>query len=324
MRAREIAGTPLSASVRTGFARIGPVYYALLALIVFAVVTQPAFSSGAAMRNVLVSSTTLAIITVGQTAVMLVGGIDLSIGPVMSLVTAVAAVQMQSNPELALPIVFLCLGIGLVVGLVNGFAVSYLGLNPLILTLATATAVQGIALAILYSPGGLVTRGFRDISRGSLGPIPYGVIYILVLYLIASYMLRRTRYGLNVYAVGGNETSARLSGLRVKRIKLTQYVFSGFLAATGGLYLVSRIGSGDPLVGEPFTLDSIAAAVLGGTSLFGGVGDVWGGLAGVLIIGILSTLLNLNNVSSFYQFIIKGVILIGALAVNFLRTRGRK
>lgn len=322
MSAREADRRTFAESLRQGLGRIGPVYYALLALIIVAAISQPAFASWSAARNVLVNATVLAIVTVGQTAVMLVAGIDLSIGAVISLVTTIAAVLMEGHSEMVLPIVFLCLGVGALVGVINGYAISYLNLNPLILTLATATAIQGISLTILYSPGGLVTRGFREVSRGSLGPLPYAVIYMLVLYVIASFVLRRTRYGLHVYAVGGNETSARLSGLAVKRIKLTQYVISSFLAAVAGLFMVSRIASGDPLVGEPFTLDSIAAAVLGGTSLFGGVGNVWGGLAGVLIIGILSTMLNLNNVSSFYQFIIKGVILIGALAVNFWRRKG--
>ena len=310
-------------SIRRLLTAIKPVYFALVALVIISAISEPSFAQLRTARNILVSSTALAIVTVGQTAVMLVAGIDLSVGAVMSLVTAVSALLMESHPEMVGWIVLLCVGIGVLVGLINGILVSYLRMNPLILTLATGTALQGVVLHILYSPGGLVTRGFREVSRGSLGPIPYPVIILLALYLVGSYILKETPYGLSVYAVGGNENSARLSGLRVNRIKLSLFVISGFLASCGGLFLASRIGSGDPLSGDSFTMDSIAAAVLGGTNLFGGIGDLWGGLAGVFIISILSTMLNLNNVSSFYQWVIKGTILIGALAVEFFETRSQ-
>lgn len=316
--------------------RIGPAYYALFFLVMIAAASQDRFLTGPTLTNLVRNSAVLGIVTIGQIATMLVAGIDLSIGPVISLTTVIAAVSMESNPEAAPGIVALCLLVGLLIGAINGFGVGVLRLNPLIFTLATGTAIQGLTLHLLYSPGGLVTRDFRELSRGALGPfdcsfcpggvvgpIPYAAIYLLVLYLVGTWVLKRTSFGLAVYAVGGNEQSARLSGLRTERVKLSVYVISSVFAVLGGLFLASRIGSGDPLVGDPYTLDSITAGVLGGTSLFGGVGDLWGGLAAVFTLGVLSTMLNFNNVSPFYQFIIKGVILIGALAVGYLRTRGR-
>jgi ribose transport system permease protein len=301
---------------------IGPVYVALVVLALIAQYTEPAVLTERSIRNIIIGSTALGIVTIGQTLTMLIAGIDLSIGSVMSLVTVIAAVEMKAHPDRVNLIVLLCLGAGVGVGIVNGIGTAYLNINPLIFTLASGTAIQGWALHILYSPGGRVTRDFRELARGMLtDTVPNAALYLLVLYVIGTFILRFTAFGQSIYAVGGNEVSARLSGLRTRRIKLTVYVLSGFMAALGGLFLVGRIGSGDPLAGEPFTLDSITAGVLGGTSLFGGIGGLWGGLAGVFIFGLLNTLLNLNKVSSFYQWIIKGAILIGALAVNFLRRK---
>lgn len=327
--------SPLRQALRF-LGRIGPAYYALVILIIVAAASQDRFLTGPNLTNLMRNSAVLGIVTIGQIATMLVAGIDLSIGPVISLTTVIAALTMESNPEATPGIMLLCLGVGLLVGAINGFGIGYLKLNPLIFTLASGTAIQGLTLHLLYSPGGLVTREFRELSRGAigpfdcsfcpggtLGPIPYAAIYLLVLYVVGTWVLKRTSFGLSVYAVGGNETSARLSGLRTQRVKLTVYIISSVFAVLGGLFLASRIGSGDPLVGDPYTLDSITAGVLGGASLFGGVGDLWGGLAAVLTLGVLSTMLNFNNVSPFYQFIIKGLILIGALAMGYLRTRGK-
>ncbi len=317
--------------------RIGPVYYALVAIFLAGAISQPAFLTLRNIRNILVSVTPWSIATVGQTFVILTAGIDLSVGPVISLTNVIAAFLMKDYPEQAIPIILLCLGVGTAVGLINGLAVYSRALERIcmeesfhlkygydnVITLATGTMAQGLALEVMYQPSGMVTPGFREVSRGSLGPIPYAVIYLLVLYLVGSYILKRTPYGLSIYAIGGNEASARLSGIRTQRVLLSVYAISGFLAACAGLFIASRIGSGDPLVGEPYALDSITAAVLGGASLFGGIGDLWGGLAGALIIAILSTLLNMNNINPFYHWIIKGAILIGALALDFLR-KGRR
>lgn len=301
--------------------RIGPVYYALVLLILIGAFSHPAFLNERSLRNIVVSSTPLCIAAVGQSLTMLTAGIDLSIGSIISLTNVVAAFLMEQNPEQVAGIVLLCLAIGLAVGALNGFAVAYMRLNPFILTLATFTVVQGLALQIMYQPGGLVTRNFRMVARGTFGPIPYAAFFLLFLYVLGAYVIKRTTYGLSIYAVGGNELSAHLSGIRTKRIKASVYAISGFLAACSGLFISSRIGSGDPLVGEPYSLDSITAAILGGVSLFGAVGDLWGGLAGAMIIGTLSTILNLNNISTFYQWIIKGCILIAALALDLWRKR---
>jgi ribose transport system permease protein len=303
------------------FLKIGPVYYALILLCVVGTITQPTFISLRNFRNILISGTPLAIVTIGQSLTLLTAGIDLSIGSVISLTNTLAAFLMKPYPDLVFEIVLLCLASGLLIGLVNGLAIAYLRLNPFIITLAIGIIVQGITLGIMYQPGGLVTAGFGKISNISIGPIPYAVFYIIFLYLIGAYILKRTPFGLSIYAIGGNEISARLSGIRTKRVLIFVYMISGFTASLAGLFIASRIGSGDPIVGDPFSLDSITAAVLGGTSLFGGVGTLTGGLAGAFIITILSTTLNLNNISPFYQWIAKGITLIAALAIDLWRNR---
>src|SRR5581483_4591067 len=290
-------------------------------LIFTAAASQPSFLKEQSIRNVLVSSTPLAIAAVGQTLVILTAGIDLSIGPIISLANLTCAVWMKDHPESAVGIALLCALIGLLIGAANGYAVGYRKLNPFILTLGMGTIIRGVTLSIKDAPGGAVTRDFMQISRAVIGPIPAPVLYLLVLYLIGMYMLKKTPYGLSVFAVGGNENSARLSGIRTRRVILSVYAISGLLAACAGIFLAARIGSGDPLVGDAFTLDAVTATVLGGTSLMGGIGGLWGTLAGVLIIGILNTMLNLNNISTFYQWIVKGAILIGSLAFDFWRQR---
>jgi ribose transport system permease protein len=309
---------------KTFFQKISPVYYALLLLCVVGAITQPTFLSLRNFRNVIISGTPLAIVTIGQTMALLTAGIDLSIGPVISLTNTIAAFFMKPYPDRVFEIVIICLASGLLIGLANGLAIAYLRLNPFIITLATGTIIQGITLGIMYQPGGLVTAEFGKIAKISIGPIPYAIFYIIILYLIGAYILRRTPFGLSIYAVGGNETSARLSGIRTKRVLIFVYMISGFTAVLAGLFIASRIGSGDPIVGDPFSLDTITAAVLGGTSLFGGVGTFTGGLAGAFIITILSTILNLNNISPFYQWIAKGITLIAALAIDLWRKRSEK
>ncbi len=309
---------------RSLIGKIRPVYYALILLCAIGIITQPNFLTLRNVRNIILSTTPWAIATIGQTLALISAGIDLSIGPVISLTNTVAAFLMKIYPEQMIGIVFLCVSFGLLVGLVNGFAIARLRLNPFIFTLASGTVIQGVTLGIMYQPGGLVTEEFLKVSRAAIGPVPFAVFYLLILYLVGSFILKRSLFGLSIYAIGGNETSARLSGIRVQRVLIGVYTLSGFLASLAGLFIASRIGSGDPLVGDPISLDTITAAVLGGTSLFGGVGDLVGGLAGSFFIGTLSTTLNLNNVSPFYQWIVKGFTLIGALAIDLVMQARRK
>ena len=300
---------------------VGSPIFLIVALIALSVAAEPILLGERAIRNVLVGASPLLLVAAGQAIVILTKGIDLSVGSTMGLANVVAAALMEVYPDMVVPIVLLTLVGGCTVGLVNGWLVAYVGLNPFIITLAVAMAVQGLTLEILYQPGGLVTPGFAQIARAALGAIPYSAVAILLLYLLLAMVLRRTHYGVSLYAVGGNEAGARISGVPTARYKLRVYVFSGLMAAFAGLLLASRMSSGDPLVGDAYTLDSITAAVLGGTSLSGGSISLAGTFVAGILLSVLNSFLNLQGVSPFYQWIVKGLILIGALCLDFIRKR---
>ncbi|MGA8652030.1 MAG: ABC transporter permease [Xanthobacteraceae bacterium] len=295
----------------------------LLGLIVLAVMIEPILLNERALRNVLTSASPLMIVAAGQALVMLVGGIDLSVGPVMGLANVIVAGAMQTSPGLAAPIVLGCLLAGIAVGLLNGWLVSYVRLNPFIITLAVGMAVQGLTLEIMNEPSGLVVSGFRQIASAAFGPVPVAAIVIGAAFLVLAGVLRQTPQGVALFALGGNEASARLSGLPTRRLKLVVYAACGMLSACSGLLLASRVGSGDPLIGEPYSLDSITAAVLGGTSLIGGVINLAGAMVASILLALINTLLNLEGISAFFQWIVKGAILIAALSLDLLRRRRR-
>lgn len=306
LRLRDIVGAPLFLLV-------------LLLLLGFAI--EPTVISERAIRNILTSATPLILAGIAQALVVLVGGIDLSIGAVISVVNVVTAALMTAHPDMAVPIVFAALLLGAAIGLMNGVLCAYSGASPFIITLAVGIALQGVALQIMYVPSGTVAAGFGKIARAHWGAYPVTAVIVAVLAIILAVAVRRTSWGVSLIAIGGNEASARLSGIRVGRQKLLLYVLSGLLAACAGLFLASRISSGDPLVGDPVTLDSITVAVLGGGSLLGGAIGVVGTTVAAVVLTMINTVLNLKDVSSFYQWMLKGAILIIALSLDLLRRR---
>jgi len=211
--------------------------------------------------------------------------------------------------------------LGAAVGLANGMLCSFSGASPFIITLAMGIALQGVALQIMYQPGGLVTAGFRQVARANWGAFPVTTVAVVVLALILATSIRRTAWGVSLIAIGGNEASARLSGIPVRRHVLLLYTLSGLLAACAGLFLASRIRTGDPLVGDPFTLDSVTVAVLGGSSFLGGSISVVSTTVAAIVLAMINTVLNLREVSPFFQWMLKGAILILALSFDLFRRR---
>ena len=248
----------------------------LVFLIILAIIVEPALISPRAIKNILTSANPLIVVAVGQALVMLTGGVDLSVGSVISLSNVIAALLMQRSPGLAIPIMIFCVLAGMAVGLLNGLLVAYARVSAFIITLAVGIALQGVTLDIMKQPGGEVTQGLAQISRITWGRVPVVTIVLVVLVLLLAWAIRRTPLGISLIAVGGNEASARMSGLPVLRLKALVYVISGGLASCAGLLLASRVSSGDPLIGTPYSLDLITAAVLGGTSLVGGLSAVSG------------------------------------------------
>lgn len=280
-------------------------------LLVIASAASPAFRTTRNLTNLLNQMVPLGLVALGQTLPILTTGLDMSVGAVMSLVTAVAATQMTNNVGLGL-----CLGLlaGILVGLANGVAITRLKVQPLIVTLATSSVVAGITLMILPYPGGYVPRSFVDVWTTPIGGVvPSGFIILLVAAAVLWFICSHTRFGRSVYAVGGDEGKAEIAGINVKSVLLRVYILSGLFAALAGLALAARMRSGDPLSGGSFTLEAVAAVVIGGTNFTGGRGNVIGTLLGVVVISVLRITLNLLGISPFYQDIASGVMVIAAV-----------
>lgn len=302
---REVVGTK----------RTMPAWAILLALVVFVIVTSPFFLKSGNIGNVLRQSVALGIVSIGQTYVILIAGIDLSVGATISLVSVLSTGMMGGRTEMIVPAVVSALVLGLVIGLVNGLIVTRLKVPDFLVTLGMMFVIGGAALAYTPKPAGLVAAPFALVARASWGPLPVCVIGFAFLVVIAVLVLNKTTLGRYIYAVGGDAEVARLSGIKVGQTKLMAYVICGFTSALTGLFVASRTTIGDPMVGSGFELASIAAVVIGGTSLFGGRGGLSGTIVGVLIMSVLANVLNLHSVGGYTQLMIRGIIII--LVVSF-------
>lgn len=276
------------------------------------------------LLNVALQTSIIAIVAIGMTFTILTAGIDLSVGSVMALSGALAAglaVRQGLGTYGGISVALLA---GMAVGAVNGLLIIKGGMPPFVATLAMLAVGRGLTL--VYTEGRPIAGIEKDFifwGTGQVAGIPMPVILLVILALIAFVVLRHTRFGLYVYATGGNEETTRLAGVSPNRIKLAVYVISGFTAALGGVLLTARLWSAQPNAAVGWELDAIAAPVLGGTSLFGGVGGIGGTLVGAFIIGVLSNGLNLLGISSYYQQVIKGVVFILAVMLDLFTKRRR-
>ena len=295
-------------------ARNGAPVALLLIMVVVAVLLVPNFASTGNVRNVLVQSVPLLLTAVGQTLVIITGGIDLSVGETVTLSTILASGLMEQGPA-GIPVaVAACLLAGALVGGANALMIGRLNLPPFLATLATMFCLQGVNLYLRPVPGGSVPPEFRVIATAQIGTVPVAPLVVLLLLGVLAFHFSRSRFGLQAYAVGGDEARARLSGVPVSRVKLGVYVASGLVASVAGLFLAARTGTGDPNIGSTYMFDSITATVLGGASLLGGRGTLWGALASALVLAMLSNVLNLLGVVTYWQWIIRGIILVLAVA----------
>jgi ribose/xylose/arabinose/galactoside ABC-type transport system permease subunit len=286
---------------------------------------SPHFLTASNLLNVAEQTSINAVIAVGMTYVILSGGIDLSVGSLVALSGVVMASALRADA--ALPLALLAgLGVGIGCGLVNGVLVTLGRLAPFIATLGMMSVARGLAL--LYTDGRPISgfeAAFRALATGRIGPVPVPVVVALVVYAIAHLVLTRTRFGRYVYAIGGNEEAARLSGVPVRFHKAMVYALSGATSALAAVLLTARLNSAQPIAGIMYELDAIAATVIGGTSLQGGTGSIGGTLIGALVIGVLRNGLNLLGISSFLQQVVIGVVIVGAVLVDsFLKTPDRR
>ncbi|MDZ8028205.1 MAG: ABC transporter permease subunit [Nostoc sp. SerVER01] len=285
---------------------------------------SPNFLTGGNLVNILRQASINIVLATGMTFVILTGGIDLSVGSMLA-VSAVVALLVSLLPAIgwaALPAGLLA---GLLLGLLNGALITFLDVPPFIVTLGSLTALRGVAYLIAKGTT-IINRdiNFAWIGNSYIGPLPWLVIIALLTVGASWFVLRQTVLGVQIYAVGGNERAARLTGIKVSRVLLFVYGVSGLLSGLAGIMSASRLYSASGLLGQGYELDAIAAVILGGTSFTGGIGTIGGTLLGALIIAVLNNGLTLLNMSFFWQLVVKGLVIIVAVMIDRLRRRSRR
>lgn len=293
----------------------------LVGLTIVLWVLTPHFLTVANLLNIAQQTSINAIVAVGMTFVIISGGIDLSVGSIVALSGVALGAALQGGQPLPIAL-SIALAVGVGSGLVNGIIISWGGLPPFIVTLGTMSIARGAALV---STEGRPVSGFdsifRSLATGHVVGIPAPIVATVLVYLIAHVVLTRTTFGRYVYAIGGNEEATRLSGVSVRFHKAMVYAVSGLTSAIAAVILTARLNSAQPIAGNMYELDAIAATVIGGTSLMGGQGSLAGTLVGALIMGVLRNGLNLLGVSSFLQQIVIGAVIIGAVLIDTVLKR---
>ncbi len=315
--AREVRRSPVPRSVAytLDIQRWG-IVSVLIALVVVLGVTSPVFLSATNLRNILQQVSTIGILATGATVLMIAGGIDLSIGSIVSVAGMVMGTLIKAGypAELAI-LVGLLIGCG--IGLINGLLAAYTRAHPFILTLGTMTAFQGVAITITEGfPITDLGQRFEWIGSARIWEIPVSVIVLIVVMLVCHFLLGYTRLGRIAYAIGGNEYTTFLAGIPVRRYKILFYVIGGLFAGLASVVLASRISSAIPNMGADYTLQAIGAVVIGGVPLTGGRGSVWGTFTGVLLLGIIANGLNLLHVEASWQYVLTGLVILVAVILH--------
>lgn len=295
-----------------------PVLFVIVVMFAF---LNPNFLRTNNLMNILRQASINIVLAAGMTLVILTGGIDLSVGSILAS-TAVIGVMVSLNPALQSVTIAAPLLAGLAMGLVNGLLIAYVKLPPFIVTLGSMTTLRGVSY--LLPDGTTVINNdlnFAWIGNARLGPIPWLVVIAALIILLWWFILRRTVLGVRIYAVGGNAQAARLTGINVGFILVFVYSMSGLMSGLGGVMTASRLYSASGLLGNGAELDAIAAVILGGTSVVGGIGGVGGTLIGALIMAVLNNGLTLMNISFFWQLVIRGIVIVLAVTIDKFRTR---
>ena len=298
----------------------------LILIVVLLLSTNETFRTLQNIINVLQQISINGIIAVGMTFVIVGGGIDLSVGSVIALTSVTIGFFLDKNPAYVVLAIIVALIACSLAGLFNGFFVAKFNIFPFVVTLASLMIIRGIAYIISQGKSFvLMSDSFKQIGQGKVfGRIPIGVIIFIVVAFLGYMLLSFTKFGRYVYAVGGNVIAATAASINVFAIKLLTYVLMGFCVGIAGIILSSRVNAGQPSIGTGYELDAIAAVIIGGTSFFGGIGTIQGTVIGALIIGVISNGMNLFGISSYYQQIVRGfIILVAVLADSFVSRRKR-
>jgi erythritol transport system permease protein len=314
-------------------------YIALVVLLIFFSFNSPNFLTVTSLITMVRHIALNAIIAMGATFVILTGGIDLSIGSIIGFTGMIAGGFIHQGIRLDVfgitiypwvpVILFLCIIIGVLIGWVNGVLVSKFNVTAFIATMGTMYILRGFALIRsngttfpnLQGKPELHNTGFPLLGQGTFLRIPYSILIMIALILVTSYIAKKTPFGRHVYAVGGNENAARLSGIKVKKIKTLVYMISGGCAALVGLIISSELVAAHPATGESYEMNAIAATVLGGTSLAGGRGTIGGAVLGAFVIGVLNDGMVMMGISSFWQTVIRGIVIVLAVILDQMQNR---
>lgn len=305
-------------TLRKNLKSFGIVLILLVEMIIFSI-ASPSFLTGSNIRTVLIQVTVVAICSLGMMFVLITGGIDLSVGYMISAVGMVAAVLMADTGMNPVAAALLAMCFAMIFGLIQGCLIAFLKVPPFIVTMAFMNVLQGFSYLITSGQSVYgIPDSFKAIGQGSIGPVPICVIIMLAAMVIAGFILKKTYFGRYFYALGGNETATRLAGVNVRKYKILTYVICSAFTGLAGLVMLSRMATGSPNAGDGYEFDVITACVVGGVSMSGGYGHVYQTFVGALIIQILNNGLILLHVNTYIQLILKGLILLLAVSVDYI------
>lgn len=299
-------------------------YIVLVIMCVIFAVKNPVFLTGNNLITIIKQMSIQSVVAIGMTMIIITGNIDLSVGSIVAFASVCSAMMMKSGIPVVVAIILTVL-IGGILGLISGYVTAKLKLHSFLVTLALMQTFRGLAQSFRggYPVSGL-PDGFSKIASGSIGPVPYLVIYMVVLYAVFIFVMKYTEFGRAIYAIGGNEEAARLSGINVNRIKTAVFVISSMLCGVAAILLTSKVRSGDPTCATGWEMDVIAAAIIGGTNMSGGEGTLGGTIIGLLFVGILSNGMTLLNVQPYPQTVIKGLVIFLAVIINSIQKRSEQ
>jgi ribose transport system permease protein len=287
----------------------------ILALAIFGMIVSDKFGTSSNALNIAEQATPLALVSLGQTLVIITGGIDLSVGSMVSLASVLLSGITAGDAGMMYVALATILITGVLLGFVNAGTSIYLGVHPLIVTLGTGAVLQGVTLLYTETPIGKMPKGFDELAYGRVLGLPIGAVFTIAAFLLVALFMCKVPLGRYIYAIGDDPSGAQLMGLPRKKVLFFAYGFCGLMAAIAAIFMVARLGAGQPYTGQNFTLTSITPVVVGGTLLSGGRGGVIGTLMGVYLVSLLNNLLNFMSLSTHYQLIVQGLIVIIAVSV---------
>ena len=296
-------------------------YAVLIILIVIGGVASPRFLTGENLTDIINQTIPLVLVSLGQTIALLIAGLDLSVGAVVSVATVLGAKIVGFSIMTSFLYLLVILSFSTLIGIINGISITKLRLHPLIATLCTGLIGNGIALLIMPTPGGYIPPSSVSFLAGGVGLFHLPMIYFLVISVGVYFLLHHTRLGRHIYAVGANPRSAEVAGIKSEWVTIKAYILSSILAGLGGIFLAFRVYSGAPTIGDPYTLDSVIVVLIGGTSFLGGIGGIGGTIAGAFLVTTIDDLLNFLHINPFYHYIVRGLLFLAAVLSYNIRWR---